>query len=279
MPSVAERVRQVQLKVERAKKHIEDVQAEITRFLDTKPYGIGTKRDPQSGKLIYYVTSVRETPPCLPLIAGDAIQCLMSALDHLAYQIVCSDTGDRPPHPDRIYFPIRASAEKYEAVKRGKMTGAVDATFEAIDALKPYKGGNAVLWALFQLNNIEKHRTLLTVGSCASGINIATYGVDRMAHFFAQGDTQMAASIANNLRRFTLWLGFKDNGFPLKEGYELFIGTREDEPDANVQFAFNVALAEPGVFESQSLVESLHQFATLVEGIVMALTPRLRDSE
>src|SRR5215467_5532663 len=31
-----------------------------------------------------------------------------------------------------------------------------------MDALKPYKGGNDVLWHLSRLNNIDKHRLLIT---------------------------------------------------------------------------------------------------------------------
>ncbi len=123
-----------------------------SRF-DANPYKVGAKHDPQTRKLIYYVASVEPTPECLPLIAGDAIQNLMSALDHLAYQIVCSDTADNPPNPNWIYFPIADDAAKYEAVKRGKIKGARQETFDAIDALKPYKGGNDLLWILYKLKN------------------------------------------------------------------------------------------------------------------------------
>ena len=35
---------------------------------------------------------------------------------------------------------------------------------DAIDAIKPYKGGNDTLWRLHGLNNIDKHRLLITVG-------------------------------------------------------------------------------------------------------------------
>jgi hypothetical protein len=74
MPTVAERLVHVTLKVKRAKDHVADLHREVARFLETKPYKIGTKRDPQSRQLIYYIISVEPTPPCLPLIAGDVIQ-------------------------------------------------------------------------------------------------------------------------------------------------------------------------------------------------------------
>ena len=121
MPTIDERLAHVTLKVKRAKEHIADLDREIRRFLDANPYKVGTKRDAQSRKLIYYVSAVEQTPACLALIAGDAIQNLMSALDHLAYQLVLSDTGDNPPNPNWIYFPIADDAAKYEAKKRGKI--------------------------------------------------------------------------------------------------------------------------------------------------------------
>lgn len=152
MPTPEERLKQIWSKVERAKSHIEELERTVRAFLDTKPYKVGTKRD-QSGKLVYYVTMVEPVPDALALIAGDIIQNLVSALDHLAYQLVCADTKDAPPSPDWIYFPIRDSFEEYETRKRGKMRGANDDTFAALDALKPYKGGTDLLWVLYKLTS------------------------------------------------------------------------------------------------------------------------------
>ena len=138
MASVHERLRHVVLKIKRAKEHDAELQRQLRSFLDAKPYKVGYKHDPVTRKLIYYVTSVDSAPDCLPLVAGDVIQNLMSALDHLAYQIVCRETSDSPPSPNWIYFPIADDLQQYEAKKAGKMQGATAATFAAIDALKPY---------------------------------------------------------------------------------------------------------------------------------------------
>jgi len=163
---------QVTSKIKRAKEHVSDLEREIRRFLDANPYKVGTKRDSKSRRLIYYVSGVQATPECLALIAGDAVQNLMSALDHLAYQLVLSDTGDKPPNPNWIYFPIADDAAKYEAKKHRKMEGARQETLDAIDAIRPYKGGNDLLWSLYRLNNIEKHRLLITVGSMFQSLDL-----------------------------------------------------------------------------------------------------------
>jgi hypothetical protein len=268
MPTVDERLKHVTLKIKRAKEHVADLERQLHVFLESGPYKVGAKHDPQTRKLIYCVTSAQPIPDCLPLVAGDAIQNLMSALDHLAYQIVCSNTGDHPPNPNRIYFPVADDAEKYEAKKRGKIEGARQETFDAIDALKPYRGGNDLLWALYRLNNIEKHRLLLTVGSQAAGINLGQLMASHLGGAFP-------AEAVATLESMNVFLNPTDKGFPLKAGFELYIGAVDEKPNPKQQFRFNVALSESGIIDGKPLLETVNAFTTLVEGIVTALTPRL----
>jgi hypothetical protein len=257
---------QITLKIKRAKEHIADLDREIRRFLETKPYKVGTKRDPATRKLIYYLSSVQCTPDSLPLIAGDAVQNLMSALDHLAYQLVMSDTGGNPPNPNWIYFPIADDAAKYEAKKKGKIEGADQKTFDAIDALKPYKGGNDLLWILYRLNNVEKHRLLITVGSMFQSVDLGAHISGMMKKAFPGKDFPTISAF------------FKpaDVLFPLKEGDELLIDAPDAEVNEKMEFRFNVALNEPGIIEGKPLLETLHQLTALVEGIVTALESRLK---
>ena len=267
MPTIAERNRQVTLKVERAKSHINDLDREIRAFLDTKPYAIETKRNPQTRQLIYYVSRVKPIPESLSLIAGDAIQNLVSALDHLAYQIVGSDTGDKYPTPNRIYFPIADDAKEYEAIKAKKMKGADKATLDAIDTLKPYKGGNDSLWMLARLNNIDKHRLLITVGSTFRSVNLG-------ARILREVNKEMPDG--QRIEGFDLWIKPADSLFPLKRGDELFIDAPDSEPNDKMQFRFDVALYEPQIVEAQSILEALHQLTALVESIVATLVLRFR---
>lgn len=257
---------QITSKVKRAKEHIADLGREIRRFLDTNPYKVGAKRDPQSRRLIYYVSSVEPTPGSLSLIAGDAIQNLMSALDHLAYQLILADTGGNPPNPHWIYFPVADDATKYDTKKHGKMEGARQDTLDAIDAIKPYKGGNDLLWSLYRLNNIEKHRLLITVGSMFQSVNLG-------AHMHSIME-RMHPDIA--LPAIELFVKPADKLFPLKVGDELFVGAPDEEVNAKMQFRFDVALSEPKIIEPESLLETVQQMANLVDGIISTFAPRLK---
>jgi hypothetical protein len=269
MPTVDERLKHVTLKVKRAYEHISAFEQQLRTFLESGPYKVGGKRDPDTRKLIYYVESAEPIPDCIPLIAGDAIQNLVSALDHLAYQLVCSDTGDNPPNPRGIYFPVADDSVKYEANKRRRMEGASRQTFDAVDALKPYKGGNDAIWALHQLNNIEKHRLLLTVGSEAGGINLVQLMAGHLSGTFPP-------EAVGAFESMNVFLNPADKGFPLKVGFELYIGAVDEKPNPKQQFRFDVALCEPGVIDGKPMLETITQFAKLVDDIVAALTPLLK---
>jgi hypothetical protein len=268
--TVDERLAQIWPKVERAKNHISDLEREIQKFLATNPYKVGTKRDPQSRKLIYYVSGVAQTSVNIPLIAGDAVQNLMSALDHLAYQLVCASTNDIPPNPKWIFFPVADNAEKYEAKKAGKIQGARQDIFDAIDLIKPYKGGNDLLWVLYRLNSIEKHRLLITVGSMFQSVNIGAHMHTLMQESFGH----MWPGL-KTMPMLDLFMRPADTMFPLKVGDELFIDAVDAEVNEKMQFRFNVALSEPQIIEAKSLIETLHQMANLVEGIVTTLQTKL----
>ena len=89
MPTFDERLKHVSLKVKRAKEHVIELQRALRAFLDSDPYKVGSKHDPKTHKLLYYVTSVEPIPDCLLLIAGDAIQNLMKR-------------SGSPPLPNRV---------------------------------------------------------------------------------------------------------------------------------------------------------------------------------
>jgi hypothetical protein len=268
MIDAASRLRHVVQKTARAKEHAAALAQELQAFYATNPFKVAAQREPTSRRLKYVVASADAVPDRIPLVAGDAIQNLMSALDHLAYQLVCHDTQENPPNPNWIYFPVADDVAKYEAKKQGKMAGASAATFAVIDALKPYRGGNDLLWTLYRLNNIEKHRILLTVGAQASGIHLGQLMVNHLKGTFPPQAIAQFESM-------DVFLNPADKGFPLTAGFELYIGAVDEEPNPKQQFRFDVVLSEPGIIEGRSLLATINEFVTAAEEIVVALTPCL----
>jgi hypothetical protein len=66
-----ERLALSRLKIERAEKHLVELNAEIGTFLATKPYRVIKKVDP---KVVYEVSHVTPLPGSIPAIVGDAVQ-------------------------------------------------------------------------------------------------------------------------------------------------------------------------------------------------------------
>src|SRR5207253_1434562 len=156
MPTADERLALIRVKIQRATEHLRNLETEVRAFLTTNPYVVGTKREPQTRKLIYYVESVSATPITIPAIASDMLQNLRSALDHLAYQLILAG-GAIPSR--QTCFPIFDTETGYRTMDSRKVMGMQQHAIQAIDALKPYQGGNDVLWLLHRLNNVDKHRT------------------------------------------------------------------------------------------------------------------------
>jgi hypothetical protein len=182
---------------------------------------------------------------------------------------VCHDTNDAPPKPKTIYFPVAENFQKYEKDKHKKMYGASHVTINSIDAIRPYKGGNDLIWSLHSLNNIDKHRLLLTVGSVAAGVELFSTIYHAIKNVFPQ-ETLTA------FKSMELYLNPSNKGFPLTKWFVLYIGALDEKPDPNMKFRFDVAINELGVTEEVSLLELLRKFVIEVEKIFEKLKPLLK---
>jgi hypothetical protein len=279
MLTADERVRLIRLKVERAKKHINDLEREIRAFLDSNPYVVEIKDDPKHlNCIIYYLVSVQETPISIALLIGDAIQNLRTALDHLAHSLILVN-GGRPTR--QTGFPIvnTIDPQEYEATRKRKVQGMSQAAIDAIDATSPYKGGNNTLWRLSELNNIDKHRILVTVGSSVSSHNVPAIlrrsiydAVLRAQKDMPEGWVKFPADEA--ISGMTLRPPVRK--CPLKAGDELNLAMSPVyKTDDKVHFTFEVAFSEPGIIESEPVLETLTQTLDYVDNLILSFKPLL----
>lgn len=244
-------------KIERAKQHKEELEVEIKSFLNSKPYRIATKSDPQTKRLIYYLIKADKVPESLALITGDVIQNLRSALDYLAYQLFISHSGNSVSGK-HIYFPIAKDLSRYEKESARKTKGISRRAKELINRIKPYKGGNNTLWKIHELNNIDKHRLLVAVGSSFGSMDIGAHMQSSMKKAFPDLDVP----------NIPLFLKPADILFPLKIGDELFIDGPDAKPIPDMQFKFNIVLNEPGIIEGEPLIEVLQSMIASVEELI-----------
>jgi hypothetical protein len=258
-----ERFDLVAVKVDRAREHLASLLTEVRTYLDSKLYAVEANRDPGSRRLVYSVASVRPAPLKLSALLGDTIHNLRSSLDHLAYQLVCVGTGKSPS--SHVYFPIADDHAKYIEQSRRQLKGVTPAALGTIDALKPYRGGNDELWRLHKLNNIDKHRVLITSGSAFRSVNLGAHLSRKMQGPIAS--SPLAERLAN---RPTVDAYFRpaDRLFPLKQGDELLIDSPDAEVNDRLEFRFELAFGEQGVAFGEPIVETLTSFVAIVDGIL-----------
>jgi hypothetical protein len=111
------------LKVERAKKHIADLEDAIRAFLGSHPYEVATRRDRQTRRLSYDLARIEDVPTNISAIAGDAIHNLRSSLDHLAYRLFLAGTEATSGLEHKVFFPIAEDATRYQVAISRKKTG------------------------------------------------------------------------------------------------------------------------------------------------------------
>jgi hypothetical protein len=91
-----------------------------------------------------------------------------------------------------------------------------------IRGIKPYKGGDDILWSLHALNNRDKHRLLFTVGAAFNSFDLGAHASQMQSH------TAKTSNV--KLPKLSLWAKPADRIFPLKAGDELFIDAPDAEP-------------------------------------------------
>ena len=126
-----------------------------------------------------------------------------------------------------------------------------------------------MLWILDELNNIDKHRIILTVGSALNSVGLGAYISNDISKFAEQ------IPGFGGVPDFQLFVKPADRLFPLKAGDELFIDAPDAEVNEKMPFAFDVAFGEPQILEGEPLVETLQKFADIADNLIRNFEPVL----
>ncbi len=161
----------VSVKLRRAKDLVGELRSIIEPLaLEATTSIVGAPATTDPSTLIYRAMRVPAIDPIAATIAGDIVHNLRSALDHLAWQLVLLDNG-RPT--EDTSFPLHESATNSNGNPRVLTIapGIRDtAIMSAVEAMQPYTEAlyghdprTDSLSIIRRLNNIDKHRLLLTV--------------------------------------------------------------------------------------------------------------------
>lgn len=142
-------------KVDNAKGHIGLVQDRFQAFVKAGP---SYRVDESGGNKIINFGSGLTMPKSIPMATGDAIHNLRSALDIMAGDVVQASSGRRKG----VCFPFARDEGSLDAqIKDKRFDRAIPEAVELLKSFKPYKGGNAELRALHDLDLTDKHNFVI----------------------------------------------------------------------------------------------------------------------
>jgi hypothetical protein len=255
------RTDEMRVKIERAKKHINELDVAYNLFFASRPHEISSKSDPKTGDRVFYTARVDDVPLDFSAIVGDILQNLRSALDHLAYQLFRigpGGTGD----PRHIYFPIFDDAAKYKTGVIGKVKGMRQDAIDAIDTIKPYKGGDETLWRLHALNNLDKHRLLITA---VTSYKFHSLTPSQRARIIEGFKGSRPNDPVPNLRG--IFTEPTARNMFVKAG-DILLTIPESEIEDDLMFRMIIAFGEPGIVEGEPVIETLKAMAERVDNII-----------
>ena len=251
-------------KIDRARKHTDDLAAEVRTFWDTKPFEVEMVGTPLTGPGSFRVKRMAAVPESITLIAGDAAHNIRSALDHFAWSAV-----PLPQRRKQTCFPVwgkvavPAPAKWREQVSR-QLAGAKTTLIEAVVETEAWEGGrDSLLWVIHELDRIDKHRLLLPVAVAFTGIGVDGDSYElSVVKKYSGVDAERPLVIAPYE-----WT-------PLREGKIIFkslddVGLRA----ANATLTFEMTLGEPAMVTDKSAVTWLRILAGLAEKVVRDLAP------
>jgi hypothetical protein len=166
-----------QRKLTRGIEHIETLREEIAEFEDGDAYVFSTEREPRSAQEIFhrcFATEIKPPPDHWPLLVGEAIQNLRSALDHAVYALAPKRQRNR------TQYPIFTDECEFQVIGSTLLPGVPPAIRALIQESQPYRCLPQApdldsLEILRTLSNIDKHRELTALAVAIEFESIGTF--------------------------------------------------------------------------------------------------------
>lgn len=253
------------LKIERAKRHIQELAAEVSAFNSRSPYAVVKNLDSQTGDIVFKLKIIEGIPRTWGPIIGDVIHNIRSSLDLLFCAVVrkCDPTRQSYKH---VHFVVRETKEKFEADLPANIKGASPDAIKLIHDLKPYKAGNDPLWRLHGLDILDKHQAIIPVWSRYEAFNMGHAMSARMTELWnsaSDGRPKRA-----NFPVLDFWLRPADRS-PLYDGSELLriMPAAQSNHDDKHQFRIEIAFGQSEIVDGEPIVPALTQLADYVAGV------------
>lgn len=229
------------LKIDRANTHINELESVFSAYINKNPCKLFIDKNGSQNVVRFEIT--KKLPITIPLIIGDAIHNLRAALDHLA----CSLVERSGKSTQNVYFPFAKNGNDFrDAIKNKKIYKAGPDVVEIIqNEIKPYKTGNYPLWALHQLDIVDKHKLLIPLIDIVEVTNINAIDSNN-----------------NRLINCTAVVGGPNKAI------NIAAMCGEIKIQGNPKGSFNIFFGSGQVFEGEPVIPILNHLRQMVSGIV-----------
>ncbi|MER9918093.1 MULTISPECIES: hypothetical protein [unclassified Mesorhizobium] len=181
-------------------------------------------------------------PDDIKTATGMIIQAQRDSLDHLIVALARKNGAVKMTVPE---FPICDSETRFADKGTLRKIGSLsDIDQAAVMALKPYKGGNNLLYALHWLSNKSKHRDLVTA----------------MHHPISATFTN--TGVIGHVRKVTIHKGKGPDGEPMA------VVSVDADPQIKLNLSHAVSFREIPEAGSQPVIETLRNFSKLAREII-----------
>jgi len=239
----------IRAKIERAKEHIRNLDAEITTYLDGADHTLTAtvKYDPSKGGYVreWNITG-SPFPERFSVIIGEVVHQLRSSLDHLVWQLVLANGTKKPT--DDLEFPVFWESSKYPAAARRKIKGVSSTAAKRIEELQPYNATHDLqdhpLLVLHNLDIIDKHRLLILVQG-----ELNVWGGDLMKWQPREVDKVITLRLTR---------------------------TRTAHADTDYQVTFDIAFDAFGSRRGEPVIPSLQQLTDFISGAIDSFSPEFK---
>lgn len=242
------------LKVKRAYEHIKEIDRQIDLFLADDDHRMRIEVDPETGDRLVVLRFRKPIPDIIHLLVDETIHHLRSALDLLTVALARANGAQ---NVNSVYFPFAGDKTEFDAARtQRKIQALAPNVADMIRDLRPYKGGNDLLWGLGRMANTNKHVDLISMGSSAS---------IRVFRNFKVTGGKVGFIVPPNSFRMDTGVVLSNLGAT---------GTFEASQDKNDrQISANITFGDVDIVQGRQVVDTLNEMAQLADGIVQRFEP------
>ena len=234
------------LKIERANAHIIELRPLVQIFCEGQPYTSRLEVEPDGQRALKVKFDPSPIPGMIPVIVGETLFQLRSALDHLVCALAIHNGAKKVRN---VYFPTGMSKDHFESQAKKKIHRLSLDARAMVSALEPYNGGKGHwLRVVHTINLVDKHQALIPTAAAIYQTNASLS--------FKPGIGRNIISAPKVVLLFE------------KEITVMKLPASTTEIQGNLNVSIDIAFGDVGVVKGEPVLPSLKQFSELTNGIV-----------